>query len=157
MHNRLNNTFLCACLLLLSGCIPADYEMLKQRVAQLETERRSFDAERQRFESVKQQQESQREKLYREISDLKLKIPKEDFQYSLFKKEHIHGDLVDTNRINKMNMQPELKRIAPQYLLYFKGVHTDKEYPPISVSETIFQGFTEGFVYSREDVNRIRR
>ena len=77
--------------LVLAACAPVDYDALKERVAQLEGERKIYEEERRRLAEEKSRFEAEKLRLYREISDLKAKVPKEDFAYLLIKKEYVPG------------------------------------------------------------------
>jgi hypothetical protein len=130
-------------LLLLSACSPAEQKRLEQRIDQLENHKLRLEKER--------------DELYKQLTELKSKMPKEDFQYILIKKEYIKGELLDTGKIDRMTNLPEKRRIDPQYKLYFKGIHTDTEYPPIIVREQMYREATEGKIYAREDVTSLKR
>lgn len=149
--------FVIPVLAILTACTPADYATLKERVAQLESERKSYAEERRRLGDEKTRFEAEKLRLYREISDLKARIPKEDFGYLLIKKEYIPGAIRETGKYNELTKRRETERVDPQHLLFFKGVHTDTMYPAIPVRESAYQSFTEGAVYRREDLTDARK
>ncbi len=81
---------------------------------------------------------------------------KPDFHYKVLTKTYTQGELVNTGECDRFG-HPIKKRIDPKYEVFFKGVESGREYPPMTVKESAYKGFVEGVVYDRAALNAARQ
>lgn len=77
---------------------------------------------------------------------------KADFHYKVLNKVYTQGQLVNSGEIDRFGAVVKT-RIDPKFEVYFKGVESGREYPPLLVSESAFRNFVQGGVYDRAALN----
>lgn len=79
-----------------------------------------------------------------------------DFHYKVLTKTYTQGALVETGEIDRFGARVK-ERVDPRYEVFFKGVESGREYPPMLVSENAYKSFVQGVIYDRAALNAARK
>jgi len=80
-----------------------------------------------------------------------------DVQYQVVKKEYVEGALVDSGDKETDTGRPVIKRLSAHWRLYLVGVQTKRAYPAFEIQETAYAHFIQGGVYTRLELNSVKR
>jgi len=156
-------TLLLAFLILSAWLGFKDY-LLSRQNAQLELNLKDTQASLTKTEaSLKEAQaslkdtEAKLEEADKKLAELGAPSSQGDVQYQLIKKEYVEGALVDLGDKEPDTGRVVMKRQSAHWRLYLLGVQTKREYPAFEVQETAYAHFIQGGVYTRLELNSVKR
>ncbi len=133
---------------------------LKAAQASLQETETSLKATRANLTDAEANLKATREKLEeadKKLAEVGSPVSQGDVQYQVVKKQYEEGALVDSGAKESDTGRTVMKRLSAHWMLYLVGVQTKREYPAFEVQETAYAHFIQGGVYTRLELNSVKR